>query len=87
MAACAPTIYDVSHYRKDPDIRKVTSDEVTIYVLPQMGGYIAWGGEEKRDGKYIKYRQRRAIEVLSKCRIDKVVSKPTDSVLYATVTC
>lgn len=87
LSACEPTVYDVSYYRDDPDRRKVNMDGATIYVLPQMGGYVAWGGEQYRDGKFIKYRQRRAIEIYSKCRIDEVLSKPVDTVLYATVNC
>jgi len=84
VTACEPMIYDVSKYQNDPDKKTVNIDEHTVFVSPQMGGYAAWGSGTD---KWAKYRQRRGIELISKCRIDKVLSKPTDNVTYATVNC
>ena len=87
LVACEPTVYDLSHYKNDPAKKKVNVDGAVIYVVPEIGGYAAWGGEQYRDGKFIKYRQRRAIEIVSHCHIDKVLSNPSDNMTFATVNC
>ena len=69
-----------------PQSKRVQIDDHTIYVVPQAGNsWVASGGEEGKDGIWIQYRQERAIEVQSHCRIKKVTSKPGEPLLRATV--
>lgn len=85
LAACAPPkVLPASYYATDPEKRTVTIDEHTIYVLPQMGGYVAWGSGSD---KWAKYRQSRAIEIYSKCRVDTVYSTAKDTAFFASVKC
>lgn len=86
-AACTPTVQPRSHYDKDPNQRRVNVDDHDVRVLGQgFGTWVAWGGEEDQDG-FVQYRQKRAIELVSGCRVDKVLSKPSDDVLMATTNC
>ena len=65
----------------------VNVDDHKIYVVStSYHAYVAWGGANDRDGQ-IQYRQRRAVELVSKCRVKKVTSKKTDTVLHAEVKC
>lgn len=83
LAACetaAPSV--VRHPLAD----HVIVDDFKIYVVPQAGNvWVASGGEEGKDGLFIQYRQKRAIEVQSKCRIKRVLSKPGQPLLKASV--
>lgn len=74
-------------YANDPHKRQVMIDDHIIYVVPQRGHvFVAWGGDEDQDG-FVQYRQQRAIELSSHCRVNKVLSAKTDAVLRATVKC
>lgn len=84
-AACSEPVLDVSQYQDDPDRRHVTIDGKDFYVSPQQfNRYAAWGNGTD---KWAKYHQRRAIELVSHCLVDEVISKPTDTVVYAHVKC
>lgn len=49
-------------------------DDHRIYVVKQAGNqWVASGGEEDQDG-FVEYRQKRAVEVQSKCLVNKVLS-------------
>ena len=57
-----------------PDKHVLNIDDHRIYVVKQAGDqWVASGGEEDQDG-FVEYRQKRAIEVQSKCRVNKVLS-------------
>ena len=87
LAACETPEYDASHYVNDPAQRMVNIDDHKIYVVPTGGDrYIAWGGSDDRDGR-VQYRQLRAVELTSKCRVDKVTSKKTSDVFRGSVKC
>ena len=74
-------------YANDPNKRRVMVDEHAIYVVPVAAHrYVAWGGEDDRDG-FVQYRQKRAIELVSQCHIAQVTSKKTDALLRASVKC
>jgi len=60
--------------KNHPDKQMVNIDDHKIYVIKQAGNqWVASGGEEDQDG-FVEYRQRRAVEVQSKCRVNKVLS-------------
>ena len=74
-------------YKSHPLARTVNVDDIKISVVPQAGGsWVAFGGEEHKDG-YVEYRQKRAIEIASGCRIGRVTSKKGEPLLRATVAC
>lgn len=84
MTACDPVAAPsvVQH----PQSHRVNIDGHTIYVVPQSGNlWAASGGEDGKDGQWIQYRQERAIELHTKCRIQKRVSKPGEPILKTTV--
>lgn len=83
LAACEPQ----PSYKSHPLARTVNVDDIRISVVPQANGsYVAFGGEKVKDG-FIEYRQKRAIEIVSKCRIARVTSKKGEPLLRATVSC
>lgn len=88
LASCAaPTAYPRAVYERDSAKRRANIDDHTLYVVPHGGGwYVAWGGEETRDG-YVEYRQRRAIELVTGCRVLEESAKPSGEVLMASVSC
>lgn len=74
-------------YKSHPLAHSVNVDDIKISVVPQANGsWVAFGGEDVKDG-YVEYRQKRAIEIASKCRIARVTSKPGEPLLRATVKC
>lgn len=74
-------------YKSHPFARTVNVDDIPISVVPQAGqSWVASGGEHVKDG-FIAYRQQRAIEVASGCRIARVVSQKGEPLLRATVKC
>ena len=76
-----------SSFANHPLKRRVNIDDHDIYIVPQGGNiYVAWGGEEDRDS-FVKYRQQRGIELISHCRVKKVISAKTSPVLRAEVKC
>lgn len=83
LAACDDVPRSVSRH---PLADHVFVDEHKIYVVPQAGNvWIASGGEDAKDGAFVQYRQKRAIEVQSHCRVNRVISKPGEPLLKATV--
>ena len=69
-----------------PQSRSVNVDGHRIFVVPQANNsWVASGGEDGKDGMWIQYRQERAIELQSHCRILKRTSKPGEPLLRATV--
>jgi hypothetical protein len=71
----------------NPNKRVANIDDHAISVVPEVGGvYAAWGGDEDKDG-FVQYRQKRAIELISGCRIARVLSGKTEAVLRAKVKC
>jgi hypothetical protein len=84
LASCQP---GVDTYSGNPNKRIANIDEHAISVVAEGGDiYVAWGGEEDRDG-FVQYRQKRAIELVSHCRVSSVLSKKGDPVLRAKVKC
>lgn len=82
-AACTPQ----PSYKTHPLGHTVNVDDIRITVVPQSGNvWVAHGGEDVKDG-YVQYRQKRAIEVASRCRISRVFSKPSEPLLKAKVRC
>jgi hypothetical protein len=83
LAACDAAPPYASH----PFARTVKSDGYVIHVVPQANqSYVAFGGEEAKDGQ-VQYRQQRAIEIASGCRIKRVTSTKGEPLLRATVRC
>lgn len=71
LSACDHVPPSVSNH---PDKHVLNIDDHRIYVIKQAGNqWVASGGEEDQDG-FVEYRQKRAIEVQSKCRVNKVLS-------------
>ena len=78
----------IATYANRPNKITVNIDEASITVLQDgYGEYVAWGGPALKEKSYPAYRQQRAIEVASGCRIDKVMSKKPGEVLRARVDC
>lgn len=78
----------ISTYVNSPQKVTVHVDEAKIYVVQDgYGEYVAWGGPKLKETNYASYRQSRAIEIASKCRVDKVLSKKPGEVLRASVNC
>jgi hypothetical protein len=76
-----------SSFSDHPLKRAVNVDDHQIYVVPQGSHeYVAWGGEEDRDG-FVQYRQKRGIELVSGCMVSKVISAKNAPVLRAEVKC
>ncbi len=77
----------VVHFADMPNKRRVNVDDHWIYVAT-IGSheYAAWGGENDRDG-FVQYRQRRAIELISGCRVKATTTKKTDDWTRASVKC
>lgn len=71
VAACDNVPPSVSNH---PGKHVVNIDDHRIYVIKQAGNqWVASGGEAANDG-FVEYRQKRAVEVQSKCRVNKVLS-------------
>lgn len=82
----ASLIVPLAAFDMPKNARTVIVDDYHIQVAPQSGNsWLAWGGEEGRDGVFIPYRQKRAIEVQSKCRVRDILSNPGETLLRATV--
>lgn len=82
VVACDGVPSSVSNH---PGKHVLMIDDHRIYVIKQAGNqWVASGGEEDQDG-FVQYRQKRAIEVQSKCRVNKVLSKPGEPLLRASV--
>lgn len=74
-------------YLNSPKKRSVNMDDHQLYVVPESQyEYVAWGGEEDADG-FVEYRQKRAVELVSGCRVWAVTSQKGDAVLRARVKC
>ena len=89
LAACA-TMRDnrIGTYAGSSNKVTVNIDEAQVYVVQDgYGEYVAWGGPMLKEKSYASYRQTRAIELASKCRIDKIISKNPGEVLRARVNC
>lgn len=71
--------------KQHPGKHVLNIDDHKIYVIKQAGNqWVASGGEEDQDG-FVEYRQKRAVEVQSKCRVNKVLSKPGEPLLRVSV--
>ncbi len=71
--------------KQHPGKHVLNIDDHRIYVIKQAGNqWVASGGEEDNDG-FVQYRQKRAVEVQSKCRVNKVLSKPGEPLLRVSV--
>jgi hypothetical protein len=82
LAACDPVPTSIKNH---PDKAIVNIDDHKIYVVKQAGNqWVAAGGEKDQDG-FVEYRQKRAIEVQSKCRVNKVLSAKGAPLLRASV--
>jgi hypothetical protein len=82
IAACDNVPSSISGH---PDKDVVNIDDHRIYVVKQAGNqWVASGGEEDKDG-FVQYRQKRAIEVQSKCRVNRVLSKAGEPLLRVSV--
>lgn len=82
LAACEHVPPSVANH---PGKYVLNIDDHKIYVIKQAGNqWVAYGGEKNQDG-FVQYRQKRAIEVQSKCRVNKVISKPGEPLLRVTV--
>ena len=89
LAACE-SVRDnhITTYANNPQKVTVNVDEAKIYVVQDgYSEYVAWGGPALKEKSYPTYRRMRAIEVVSKCRINKVLSKQPGEVLRASVKC
>lgn len=72
LAACDPGV--PTSIANHPDREMLNIDDHKITVVKQAGNqWVAAGGEEDQDG-FVEYRQKRAVEVQSKCRVNKVLS-------------
>lgn len=70
---------------KHPGRHVLNIDDHKIYVVEQSNHvWLAAGGEKTQDG-FVEYRQKRAVEVQSKCRVNKVLSKPGEPLLRVSV--
>lgn len=68
-----------------PDKQVLNIDDHKITVVKQSGNqWVAAGGEEDQDG-FVEYRQKRAVEVQSKCRVNKVLSAKNAPLLRVSV--
>ena len=84
LAACAGDDVPKS-IAKHPQRKILNIDDHQIYVVEQpRHHWLASGGEEDQDG-FVQYRQKRAVEVQSKCRVNKVLSKPGEPLLRVSV--
>lgn len=82
IAACDTVPPSVANH---PDKQVLNIDDHKIYVIKQAGNeWVASGGEEDQDG-FVQYRQKRAIEVQSKCLVNKTLSKPGEPLLRVSV--
>jgi len=87
LSACEQDASVPAHYTQSSNKRAVDIDEETVYVVldgPQL--YAAWGGGTDGDSN-TAYRQKRAIELVSHCRVVKVTPTQADHVLHARVKC
>lgn len=83
LAACDKGV--PSSIANHPDRHVLNIDDHRIYVVRQPDNeWVASGGEQTRDG-FVQYRQMRAIEVQSKCRVSEVLSKPGEPLYRARV--
>lgn len=82
LAACDGVPSSVTNH---PGKAVVNIDDHRIYVVRQANNqWVASGGEQTQDG-FVQYRQKRAVEVQSKCRVNKVLSKPGEPLLRVSV--
>lgn len=82
LAACDNVPSSIANH---PDKDIVNIDDHRIYVVRQANNqWVASGGEEDQDG-FVQYRQKRAVEVQSKCRVKRVLSKPGAPLLRVSV--
>lgn len=82
LAACDNVPPSVKQH---PGKHVLNIDDHKIYVIKQAGNqWVASGGEEDQDG-FVQYRQKRAVEVQSKCLVDKTLSKPGEPLLRVSV--
>ncbi len=82
LSACDNVPPSVTNH---PGKHVLNIDDHRIYVIKQAGNqWVASGGEEDQDG-FVQYRQKRAIEVQSKCRVHRVLSKPGEPLLRVSV--
>ena len=87
LSACQQTSANISAYEASSQKRTVTLDDSKVAVVPvDKTHYVAWGGMPPKD-KFVQYRQRRAIELVSGCRVKSVQSKKGDDLFQATVKC
>lgn len=87
LAACDVAVQPRAYYEKLGGARTATIDGSQIFVVQAgYGAYAAWGGGPRSD-RYSAYRESRAIELVSRCRIGKTYSKPSDEVTVASVDC
>ncbi len=85
LASCATLTAE--QFANDPQKRMVNIDDHHISVVPLGGrGYVAWGGGWDT-ARVMRYRQKRAIELVSGCRVGEGMSQPSGEVLQATVSC
>lgn len=88
VAACDNNI--APSVARHPSEQRVTIDEkYVIGVVPQSGNiWVASGGmrgKETHSDPWVEYRRKRAIEIASSCRIDRVLSRKGEPLLKATV--
>ena len=82
LSACHHVPASVSNH---PGKHAVNIDDHRIYVIKQAGNqWVASGGEEDQDG-FVQYRQKRAVEVQSKCLVNRTLSKPGEPLLRVSV--
>lgn len=82
VGACDNVPSSVSNH---PGKHVLNIDDHRIYVIKQAGNeWVASGGEEDQDG-FVQYRQKRAVEVQSKCLVNKTLSKPGEPLLRVSV--
>lgn len=82
LAACDDVPSSIKNH---PDRQVLNIDDHKIYVVKQAGNqWVASGGENDQDG-FVQYRQKRAVEVQSKCLVNKTLSKPGEPLLRVSV--
>jgi len=84
LAACDNTV--PPSVKRHPDRQIVRIDDYQVYVVKQAGNeWVASGGGNIKKDDMVEYRRQRGIEVQSKCRVNKVLSKAGEPLLRASV--
>lgn len=87
LAACAKHLpVDLSNQAKRGTVN-IDGQQITVFKQ-DANKWAAFGGEESGDPRtYVRYRQSRAIELKSGCRVDKRLSGLRDHIYIASVKC